>query len=160
RLDRGAIKALLAARRAQGLSKNTVRLIRATLSVMMGDAIDAGLAKVNPAQGLTRRGRKGPDTTTQSERQKQIRPMTVEQLEAFLTTAAARRGEWTLFLTLRMRACVGTRRWRCGGRTSTRPRDAHRRAEPVERPRAGDEDRDAPLGGDHAAAHGGAGALA
>jgi hypothetical protein len=74
-LDRSTIKALLTARRAQGLSKNTVRLIRATLSVMLGDAIDAGLLKANPAQGLTRRGRKGSDTITQSERQKQLRPI-------------------------------------------------------------------------------------
>ncbi len=99
-VDRGAVKALLAARREQGLSKNTVRLIRATLSVMLGDAIDAGLCKVNPAQGLTRRGRKGPDTVTQGERQKQIRPLTVEQLDAFLDAATGRRGEWTMFLTL------------------------------------------------------------
>jgi integrase len=99
-LDRGAVKALLAARRAQGLSKNTVRLARATLSVMLGDAMDAGLCKGNVAQGLTRRGRKGPDSNAQGERQKQVRPLTVEQLEAFLEVARGRRGEWTLFLTL------------------------------------------------------------
>ena len=104
-MDRGAVKALLAAQRAQGvrkkgLSKNTVWLIRATLSVMLGDALDAGLIAVNPAQGLSRRGRKGPDSITASERQKQIRPLTVEQLEAFLEIARGRLGEWTLFLTL------------------------------------------------------------
>jgi integrase len=99
-LDRVAVKTLLAARRAQGLSKNTVRLIRATLSVMLGDALDAGLCKVNAAQGLARRGRKGPDTVSQGERQKQIRPLTVEQLDTFLAAAMGRRAEWTLFLTL------------------------------------------------------------
>src|SRR2546422_872765 len=39
-LHRGHIKALLAKKRAEGLSKNSVRLIRAALSVMLGDALD------------------------------------------------------------------------------------------------------------------------
>jgi integrase len=100
-LDRAAVKALLNARSAQGLSKGTVRLVRATLSVMLGDAVEAELLKFNPAQGLTRRGRKGPGTgATQSERQKKIRPLTPEQLDAFLEAARPRRDEWTLFLTL------------------------------------------------------------
>jgi integrase len=118
-LDRGKIRALLADKRAggrtrlvaddakgeapqqpAGLSKNTVRLIRATLSVMLADALDAGLVKVNVAQGLSRRGRKGPESITQAERQKKIRPMSTEQLRAFLEAAQGRQGEGVLFLTL------------------------------------------------------------
>jgi integrase len=114
-LDRAAIKALLADKLAKGrtrqpaegrppapagLSKNTVRLIRATLSVMLADALDEGLIKSNPAQGLSRRGRKGPGTITHAERQKKIRPLTQEQLRAFLGAAQSRVSEWTLFLTL------------------------------------------------------------
>jgi integrase len=79
-----------------------VRLIRATLSVLLSDAVDDGILLGNPAQGVTRRGRKGPDTITQAERQRKIRPMTVNQLETFLARAKAEgsRREWTLFLTL------------------------------------------------------------
>jgi integrase len=56
----------------------------------------------DPAQGITRRGRKGPDTITQAERQRKIRPMTVSQIETVLARARAEgsRREWTLFLTL------------------------------------------------------------
>jgi hypothetical protein len=63
-IHRGHIKALLARKRADGLSKNTVRLIRATLSVMLGDAVDDGIIQLNPALGIGRRGRKRPDTIT------------------------------------------------------------------------------------------------
>jgi integrase len=98
-LDRSDVKALLATKR-ETLSKNTVRLIRATLSVMLADAMEDGLLKTNPAQGLSRRGRKGPDTITQAERQKAIRTLTAEQLDAFLEAARTRPGEGALFLTL------------------------------------------------------------
>jgi integrase len=101
-LHRRHIKDLLARKRAGGLSKNSVRLIRATLSVLLSDAVDDGILLANPAQGVTRRGRKGPDTITQAERQRKIRPMTVNQLETFLARAKAQgsRREWTLFMTL------------------------------------------------------------
>jgi hypothetical protein len=49
-LGRAAVKVLLNARSAPGLSKGTVRLVRATLSVMLGDAVEADLLKFNPAQ--------------------------------------------------------------------------------------------------------------
>jgi integrase len=101
-LHRRHIKDLLARKRAGGLAKNSVRLIRATLSVLLSDAVDDGILLANPAQGITRRGRKGPDTITQAERQRKIRPMTVNQLEMFLARAKAEgsRREWTLFMTL------------------------------------------------------------
>jgi integrase len=77
-------------------------LIRATLSVLLSDAVDDGILLANPAQGITQRGRKGPDTITEAERQRKIRPMTVNQLEMFLARAKAEgsRREWTLFMTL------------------------------------------------------------
>jgi hypothetical protein len=46
------VKALLSKKRAQGLSKNSVRLSRATLSVMLGDAIDDMISSANPALGI------------------------------------------------------------------------------------------------------------
>ena len=77
-------------------------MIRATLSVLLSDGVDDGLLFANPAQGVTRRGRKGPDSITQAERQRKIRPMTVNQLEASLARAKVEcsRREWTLFMTL------------------------------------------------------------
>jgi integrase len=101
-LHRAHIKALLAHKLSDGLSKNTVRLIRATLSVMLGDAVEDGIILINPAQGIGRRGRRQADAISQSERQKKIRPLSHEQLATLLATARARssRRDYTLFLTL------------------------------------------------------------
>lgn len=99
-IDRKRVKALLAAKRAEGLSKASVRLIRATLAVMLADALDDGIITTNPMPGLTRRGRKGPDTITRIDREQTIRPMSPEQLAAFLDATRDRQGVWTLFLTL------------------------------------------------------------
>jgi integrase len=87
---RGHIKALLAKKRAEGLSKNSVRIIRATLSVMLSDAVDDGLLMVNPALGINRKGRKSPDTISQADRKKHVRAMTHEQLATFLAFSSAR----------------------------------------------------------------------
>jgi integrase len=90
-IQRVQIKDLLGAKRDSGLSKNTVRLIRATLSVVFSDAVDDGLLQTNPTQGLARRGRKRADGMTSTERRQAIRPMTYEQLAAFLSAAETRR---------------------------------------------------------------------
>lgn len=102
-LHRGHIKALLAQKRTDGLSKNSVRLIRAALSVLLGDAVEDGLLAANPVLLLERRSRrKRPDAITQAERRKHIRPLTYEQLATFLAAAEARcsRRDLTLFLTM------------------------------------------------------------
>ena len=57
KLHRGTIKTLLGQLRADGYSKDTVRLARATHSVMLGDAVEDNLLTVNPVMQLTRRGR-------------------------------------------------------------------------------------------------------
>lgn len=88
-LSRGMIKAFLAKKRAVGLGKNSVRLIRATLSVVLSDAAYDGILLANPALNLGRRGRSRPDKLSASDRTASIRPMSQEQLGAFL--AAARR---------------------------------------------------------------------
>ncbi len=100
-IHRGHIKALLAKKRNDGLSKNSVRMIRATLSVLLGDAVEDVILQVNPALGVGRRGRK-PDAVTPADRQKQIRVMTHEQLATFLATANAKcsRRNAVLFLLL------------------------------------------------------------
>ena len=77
-LRRTHIKEFLNAKREQisatdetkKLSKNTVRLIRATLSVILGEALDEELIKTNPAAIPTRRrGKKGDGTMSAAERQ-------------------------------------------------------------------------------------------
>src|SRR5215470_18507091 len=92
-VHRGMIKALLAEKRKPvtrpdgtvkpGLGKNTVRLIRATLSVMLADAVDDGLLRTNPARDVGGH-RKRADTMSLAERQKKIRPLSREQLAALL----------------------------------------------------------------------------
>ena len=89
-LHRGHIKALLAKKRTEGLSKNSVRLIRATLSVMLGDALDDGILQTNPALGIGRRGRKSPDSISHADRQKKIKVMTYEQLATFSAVSSAK----------------------------------------------------------------------
>ncbi len=89
-IHRGHVKAFLAKKHLEGLSKNSVRLIRATLSVMLGDAVDDGVLQVNPAAGTGRRGRKRPDTISSTERQQAIRVMDYDQLAMFLKCAAPR----------------------------------------------------------------------
>jgi integrase len=101
-IRRGHIKALLAKKRGEGLSKNYVRLIRATLSVLLGDAVDDEILKVNVALGINRRGRRAPDSMSPVDRKKKVRAMTYEQLATFLEAVNAkcsRRGR-VLFLLL------------------------------------------------------------
>jgi integrase len=101
-IHRGHIKALLTKKRAEGLSNNSVRLIRATVSVLLGDAVDDALLQTNPAVGIGRRGRKQPDTITQLDRQKAVRAMTYEQYASFLSMVGSRcqQRDAVLLLTL------------------------------------------------------------
>lgn len=99
-ITRGQVKDLLATKRSEGLSKNAVRLVRATLSGLYADAIDAELVTANPAARTGRaRGRKTPDAVSAAERRGKVRAMTVEQLAAFLKAAKTGRHA-TLFLLL------------------------------------------------------------
>jgi integrase len=99
-VTRGQIKTLLAKKREAGLSKDTVRLIRAAISAMYSDAVDAEVVTVNPAIKVGHaRGKKAPDSITASERRQKIRAMTVEQLDTFLR-AAATNSHPTLWLFL------------------------------------------------------------
>jgi integrase len=89
-IHRGLIKDLLSKKRAggpgkAGLAKDTVRLIRATLSGLFGDAVDDGLLLTNPVHGI--RSRKLGRTRSQAERQQHIRPMSYQQLDTFLAIA-------------------------------------------------------------------------
>jgi integrase len=101
-LLRGHCKALLAKKRAEGLSKNSVRLIRATLSVMLSDAVDDAILMVNPVLGINRKGRRSPDSISHADRKKNIKGMTHEQLATFLvfSSALCSRRDQVLFLLL------------------------------------------------------------
>ena len=100
-LQRGQVKFLLNQKRAAGLSKNTVRLIRACLSSMLAEAVDDSMLKANPAAlASRRRAGKRTDSITPNERQKAIRPLSEEQIEALLNEARADREYYPLLLTL------------------------------------------------------------
>jgi len=103
KLHRGTVKDLLARLRTDGYSKDTVRLARATLSVMLGDAVEDHLLPLNPVLQLARGGRRTQaGVISKGDRQKKVTPMTYEQLATFLATATARveKREATMFLAL------------------------------------------------------------
>src|SRR5262245_41855174 len=78
-LHRGHIKAFLAHKRGEGYAKNTVRLMRSPLSVMLSDAVDDGLILANPAFQIGRHKTNRADRLTSAERVQKVRPMTWEQ---------------------------------------------------------------------------------
>ena len=100
-LRRGTVRDLLLRKHRAGLSKNTVRLIRATLSVLLGDAVDDELLETNVTVG-GRRGRRRAETMNAADRVKAIKPMSLEQLATLLAVADASssRRDAMLFLTL------------------------------------------------------------
>ena len=89
-LHRRQIRSWLASKREGGLSKNTVRLMRAALSSLLTDAVDDGILLANPCLGIGRK-RKAAYKMGTAERQQHVRPMTEERLEKFLETALASR---------------------------------------------------------------------
>jgi len=94
-LRRRDVKDLLNAKREQKLSKNTVRLIRATLSVMLAEAVDDGDIDNNPATLPARK--RGKKTTAPVV----MRPLEEDELARLLNTARERDPEYfPLFLLL------------------------------------------------------------
>ena len=112
-IRRAHVKALLNAKREETrqnkagtlerrFSRNTVRLIRACLSAMLGEAVDDELLRENPASlPSRRRGQKSVGTVTAAERQKAIRPFTDEELRKILEVAEKREAAYRpIFLLL------------------------------------------------------------
>src|SRR3990172_6753810 len=83
-LTRGNVRSLLAEKLQAGLSRDTVRLIHATLRAMLAAAVEDEILKANPASGVGRSLRLG---ASKGERSESIKAMTREQLEAFLEQA-------------------------------------------------------------------------
>jgi len=78
-----------------------VRLIRATLSVMLAEAVDDELIKENPAAVQSRRrGQKAIGTVSAGERQKAIRPFSEKEQNAILESTVNDRDYGPLFLLL------------------------------------------------------------
>jgi integrase len=97
-LDKGTIKSVLADKLAAGLSRNTVRILHATLRAVLRSAVDDGVMPINPAEKL---GRQLHLVTPKAERQEDIKAMTREQRHLFLVTAAKQTPRYyPLFLTL------------------------------------------------------------
>jgi hypothetical protein len=124
--------------RADGFSKDTVRLTRATLSVMLGDAVEDHLLVMNPVMQLGRRGRrKQAGAISKAERQKKITPLSYEPLATFLQGRAEEAyparmdgpshagGRWA----------PQARHWRSGGRISTGTPAVRRSSVPCSRVR-------------------------
>ena len=97
-LDKGGIKGMLADKLAGGLSRNSVRIMHATLRAMLRAAVDDGVMPVNPAEKL---GRQLHLVKSKMVRQEEIKAMTREQRQRFLTTAARETPRYyPLFFTL------------------------------------------------------------
>lgn len=65
----------------KGLSRNSVRVVHATLRTILNSALDEGILAANPALRL------GKYTSSKTERQKEINPLSREELALFLKTA-------------------------------------------------------------------------
>lgn len=100
-LDVAKVKALLADKAQDGFAKNSVQIIRATLSTMLGDAIEDGVLTTNVVQRLNaRKKRRRAGKVTQAERAKMLKPLSVPDLGALLEAAQGRENEYIVLLTL------------------------------------------------------------
>jgi len=85
KLHKGQVKALLAAKLQAGLSRNSVRIIHATLRAMLNAAVDDGVILANPADKLARKLKL---TQPAKAHQEEVKALSREQLAGFLATAA------------------------------------------------------------------------
>ena len=97
-LHRSHVKRLLVDKHELGLSKDTIRLIRATISAIYAAAIDDGVVLINPA-ALPRRA-KALGRSPKSD----IRPFTEPELGALLMTAQKVDSAYYAFFLLLARA--------------------------------------------------------
>lgn len=97
-LQRGRIKAWLVQEITAGYARETVRIMHATLRIILNAAIDDGIIVANPADKLARQLKL---SLPPSRRQEEIKAMTRAQLALFLATAARLQPRlYPLFLTL------------------------------------------------------------
>ena len=93
----GSLRSFLLEKLGSGLSDNTVRIMRATISTMLSAAVDDELLIANPAFGLGRR----LAPSRRPDEDDEVRAMTAEQLERFLGAATHHdQRQYPLFLLL------------------------------------------------------------
>lgn len=98
RLDKGGIKGFLADKVACGFARNSVRIMHATLRAMLRAAVDDGVVTIDPAE---KNGRQLHLIPSKAGRQEEIKAMTRDQRQRFLTTAAREAPRYyPLFFTL------------------------------------------------------------
>jgi len=78
-IRRTTIKKLIANLARKGLSRNSIRIVLATLRVVLNSAVDDEILAGNPAQKV------GKFTKSRTERQQDIHPLTSEELTLFLS---------------------------------------------------------------------------
>jgi hypothetical protein len=103
--------------RSGALSKNTLRIIRATCSLLFDAAMNGPdpLIEANPCQGIKL------GTLTKADRQRIIRAMDYTQIVRFLRAAkrTALNVTTPCSILLLMPTCARVKHWRCSGRTLT-----------------------------------------
>lgn len=98
-LRRRHVKALLNDKRVAGYAPNGVRLIKATLSSLLTDAVDDEILDTNPALQVGRKKRRA-GSLTPADRIQKIKPMSWEQRTLFLDAALSEPRYAALFATL------------------------------------------------------------
>ncbi len=99
-LTRASVKTLVARKFADGLSKNSVRIIHATLHALLAEAVEDGLIGSNPAagRGLSKTFRLTP---SQGDREEAVKAFEREQLASFLASVAAKEPRhYAMFFTM------------------------------------------------------------
>ena len=89
-LHLGHVKAFLQEKGRADYQKNTVRLMKATLSALLTEAVEDMIIQTNPVLQLGRsRGKKRPGQLTQADQTQKIHPLSWEDLRAFTVEATS-----------------------------------------------------------------------
>jgi integrase len=99
-LTRQHVKLLIDRLLDQGFSKATLRLIRAVLSGMLGEALEDEIVKTNVALSIGGRNKR-PDSSSEIEDQAAIRPFSESQVEDLLASARDQQDRTPLMLLAR-----------------------------------------------------------
>lgn len=93
-IHKSGVRSLLAEMLAAGLSRNSVRIIHATLRAMLNAAVDDGVLLANPADRLGRHLRLASTAATRDD---EIKALSRDQLQQLLGIARVAHPEWHAF---------------------------------------------------------------
>jgi integrase len=97
-LHKSAVRSFLAEKLTSGLSRNSVRIMHATVRAMLNTAVDDGVLLANPADRLGKHLRLA---STAAARDGEVKALSRDQLRHFLGVTRAQRPQWhVFFLTL------------------------------------------------------------